>query len=45
MDGDDISSPDRFEKQVNFLKNNLQYQVVGTLMQRFDVVGFMMLFT
>ena len=39
MDGDDISSPDRFEKQVNFLKNNLQYQVVGTLMQRFDVGG------
>lgn len=39
MDGDDISSPDRFEKQVNFLKNNLQYQVVGTLMQRFDEDG------
>ena len=39
MDGDDISLPDRFEKQVNFLKNNLQYQVVGTLMPRFDEDG------
>ncbi len=39
MDGDDISLPDRFEKQVNFLMNNLQYQVVGTLMQRFDQDG------
>lgn len=39
MDGDDISCPDRFEKQVNFLKNNPQYQVVGTLMRRFNTDG------
>lgn len=39
MDGDDISCPDRFEKQVNFLKNNPQYQVVGTILQRFDADG------
>lgn len=40
MDGDDISSPDRFEKQVCFLRENPQFQVVGSLMQRFDDDGF-----
>lgn len=39
MDGDDLSHPERFEKQVYFLKSNPEYQVVGTLMQRFDNDG------
>lgn len=30
MDGDDWSAPDRFEKQVAFLKANPQYDLVGT---------------
>lgn len=36
MDADDISVPDRFEKQVTFLKNNPEIDLVGTAMQRFD---------
>jgi glycosyltransferase EpsE len=39
MDGDDISLPDRFEQQVNFLENHPEYMVVGCNMQRFDDVG------
>lgn len=39
MDGDDISLPERFEKQVAFLNTNLQYQVVGTQMISFDESG------
>ena len=36
MDGDDISSPERFEKQIAFLKQNPNFDLVGTSMQRFD---------
>lgn len=36
MDADDISIPERFEKQVCFLKNNPEIDLVGTAMQRFD---------
>lgn len=42
MDGDDISLPERFERQINFLKNNKDVHLVGTSMQIFDgnkVVG------
>lgn len=33
MDGDDLSTPDRFEKQVTFLESNPQFDVVGSFMQ------------
>lgn len=36
MDGDDISVPERFEKQVNFLKSHPLVDLVGCCMQRFD---------
>ncbi len=36
MDGDDICAPERFEKQVNYLKAHPEYQVVGTDMQHFN---------
>ncbi len=39
MDGDDISLPDRFEKQINFLKQNPHIDCVGTGMIRFDENG------
>lgn len=39
MDGDDISIPERLEKQINFLQANPEYQLVGTLMQRFNEDG------
>lgn len=39
MDGDDISLPERFEKQVLFLRTHPEYQLVGTAMQRFDETG------
>lgn len=39
MDGDDISLPVRFEKQVAFLNAFPQYQVVGTQMISFDETG------
>ena len=39
MDADDISVPERLEKQINFLKTHLDYQLVGTLMQRFNEEG------
>ena len=39
MDGDDISVPERLEKQIAFLENNPEYQLVGTLMQRFNEDG------
>lgn len=39
MDGDDISNKHRLEKQVQFLENNHQYDLVGTLMQSFDKNG------
>lgn len=39
MDGDDLCDPTRFEKQVEFLDNNLQYGFVSTTMKRFDEQG------
>lgn len=35
MDGDDISVPERFEKQVDFLREHPDVVLVGTAMQRF----------
>ncbi len=40
MDGDDISVLERFEKQVNFLNEHLEIDLVGTYMQRFNDNGF-----
>lgn len=39
MDGDDISLPDRFEKQINFLDEHSEYAVVSTPMIFFDETG------
>lgn len=39
MDGDDISAPDRFEKQVAFLDARPEYDLVGTDMLLFDEHG------
>lgn len=36
IDADDISLPQRLEKQVNFLKNNLDFVLIGT---SFDIVS------
>ena len=36
MDGDDISRPDRFEKQINYLREHEDVDLVSTLVQRFD---------
>lgn len=36
MDGDDLSVPERFEKQVEFLNTHPEYDLVGTAMQRFN---------
>lgn len=36
MDGDDISHPERFEKQVTYLEEHPEFDVVGTAMQRFN---------
>ena len=36
MDGDDISDSMRFEKQINFLRKNSEFDLVGSYMQRFD---------
>lgn len=36
MDGDDWSTPDRFEKQVAFLKEHPEYDLVGTGVTVFD---------
>lgn len=35
MDGDDISVPERFEKQIEFLRSHPDIVLVGTAMQRF----------
>ena len=35
MDGDDVSVPQRFEKQVDFLESNPEFDVVGTYMQAY----------
>ena len=39
MDGDDISLPERFERQVDYLACHPEYAVVGTSMTRFDEKG------
>lgn len=39
MDGDDISLPDRFEKQIEFLDNNRKYGFVSCPMIYFDEYG------
>lgn len=39
MDGDDISLPTRFEKEINFLDRNKEYAVVSTPMIYFDESG------
>lgn len=39
MDGDDISLPNRFEKQVNFLELNSEVDVVGTFAIEIDAEG------
>ncbi len=39
MDGDDCSLPTRFEKQVAFLNEHEEIDIVGTAMQRFDDDG------
>lgn len=39
MDADDISLPERFEKQLAFLKEHPEVQLVGTAMQRFNEEG------
>lgn len=39
MDGDDISLPERFEKQVDFLDSQEEYAIVSTPMIYFDETG------
>ena len=39
MDTDDLSAPQRFEKQVNFLKNNESVHVVGGSIQEFNTTN------
>lgn len=39
MDGDDISAAERLEKQVDFLNNHQEYDLVGTQMISFDETG------
>ena len=39
QDGDDLSTPDRLEKQVKFLEENKGYDLVGTSMSVFDERG------
>lgn len=39
MDGDDLCHPTRFEKQVAFLDNHLEFAIVSTAMTHFDENG------
>ena len=39
MDGDDLSRPDRLEKQVHYLQEHSEIDLVGTQMNRFDENG------
>ena len=39
MDGDDVSLPERFEKEVIFLEENPEYSIVSTQMEYFDERG------
>ena len=36
MDGDDISAPERFEKQIRYLNEHPEVQLVGTAIQQFN---------
>ena len=36
MDGDDCCAPERFERQITYLREHPEYQVVGTDMQHFN---------
>lgn len=38
MDSDDIALPNRFQKQINFLKDNESIAIVGSNVEEFDVV-------
>lgn len=40
MDCDDICHPDRFKKQLEFLKGHPEFDLVGTFMQAFDDSGY-----
>lgn len=40
MDGDDISHPERFEKQVRYLQEHPDIDLVGTQMRKFDETGY-----
>jgi len=39
MDGDDISEPDRFERQVQYLRDHPEMDLVGSAMRRFNAAG------
>lgn len=39
MDGDDLSEPTRFEKEILFLKENIDFAIVSTPMTYFDETG------
>ena len=39
MDGDDISLPERFERQIKFLNEHPDIQLVGSSMRRFNETG------
>lgn len=43
MDGDDKCLPERFERQVAYLKAHPEYDLVGTAMQRFNESGIGMI--
>lgn len=43
MDGDDISLPERFEKEINFLMENPEYAIVSCNMKYFDDKGVFMI--
>lgn len=40
MDGDDLSAPERFTKQITYLKEHPEVDLVGTAMQRFNDSGY-----
>lgn len=39
MDGDDLVTPDRFEKEIRYLREHPECDLVGTAMQQFDENG------
>ena len=40
MDADDVSHPTRIAKQVNFLNNNIKYDIIGSRAKYIDEVNF-----